>query len=160
MKHLIVIIALFTIAANAQVRRPRPTLPQMRTFEVKVDSVNVGTFTEISGLDSEIEIIEYQDGDDLVLRKRPGRVKYSDLVLKKGTIAQAGNQTLSQWWQSTINGNVQRKTIQVDLKDNTNQTVCTMTLYNTFPKSQKFTVGTKNDTEISFAVETMTSTCL
>lgn len=26
---------------------------------------------------------EYQDGDDLYLRKRPGRTKYSDIVLKK-----------------------------------------------------------------------------
>ena len=32
-----------------------------------------GFFTEVSGLGSESETVAYQDGDDLFLRKRPGR---------------------------------------------------------------------------------------
>jgi hypothetical protein len=32
----------------------------------------VGGFKSVSGFDSETEVVEYQDGDDIVLRKRPG----------------------------------------------------------------------------------------
>ncbi|MCB1185762.1 type VI secretion system tube protein Hcp [bacterium] len=31
-------------------------------------------------------VIEYQDGNDLILRKRPGRTKYSNITLKRGYI--------------------------------------------------------------------------
>ncbi|MCB1219403.1 MAG: type VI secretion system tube protein Hcp [Planctomycetales bacterium] len=31
-------------------------------------------------------VIEYQDGNDLILRKRPGRTKYSNITLKRGFI--------------------------------------------------------------------------
>jgi type VI protein secretion system component Hcp len=32
-------------------------------------------------------VVEYQDGNDLILRKRPGRVKYGDITLKRGMLA-------------------------------------------------------------------------
>lgn len=31
---------------------------------------------------SDAKVNEYQDGDDLILRKRPGRIKYGDVTLK------------------------------------------------------------------------------
>ena len=32
-------------------------------FRVEIDGVDVGAFTEVSGLDSETEVIEYRTGD-------------------------------------------------------------------------------------------------
>ena len=32
----------------------------------------VGGFKNVEGLDSTTEVVEYQDGDDMILRKRPG----------------------------------------------------------------------------------------
>jgi phage tail-like protein len=56
-------------------------------FKVEIEGVTAGHFTAVDGLDIEMEVIEYQDGDDLILRKRPGRVKYGDITLKKGYLA-------------------------------------------------------------------------
>ena len=53
-------------------------------FSVEIENVTVGRFKSVDGLDSETEVIEYQDGDDMILRKRPGRTKYSNVVLKRG----------------------------------------------------------------------------
>ena len=33
----------------------------------------IGGFKNMSGMDSETEVVEYQDGDDMTIRKRPGR---------------------------------------------------------------------------------------
>lgn len=42
-------------------------------------------FTEVDGLNlGETEIVEYAEGNDLFVRKLPGRTKYGNVTLKKG----------------------------------------------------------------------------
>ena len=53
-------------------------------FKVEIEGVTQGAFRNVEGLDSETEVVEFQDGDDIILRKRPGRTKYSNIVLKWG----------------------------------------------------------------------------
>ncbi|MBI2041254.1 MAG: phage tail protein [DPANN group archaeon] len=55
-------------------------------IKLEIDGVVVGSFKEISGLESETEIIEYQDGDDVIIRKLRGRVNYSSIALERGFI--------------------------------------------------------------------------
>jgi phage tail-like protein len=64
-------------------------------------------FSEVSGLSAEINVIEYRNGSDKVntVRKLPGLVKYSNIVLKRGI---TGDLTLWQWVSQAIQGNVQR----------------------------------------------------
>jgi YD repeat-containing protein len=45
---------------------------------------NTGRLTSVSGLESEADVVEYKDGDDITVRKRPGRIKYASLVFKRG----------------------------------------------------------------------------
>jgi phage tail-like protein len=54
-------------------------------FKVAIDGVTVGRFSECSGLTVELEVTEYQEGglNDFV-HKLPSRVKYPNLVLKRG----------------------------------------------------------------------------
>ena len=33
----------------------------------------IGGFKSLSGMDSKTDVIEYQDGDDVTIRKRPGK---------------------------------------------------------------------------------------
>lgn len=56
-------------------------------FILEIEGVTAGHFKNVGGLDSETQVVEYQDGDDLVLRKRPGRTKYSNITLKRGYTA-------------------------------------------------------------------------
>ena len=57
-------------------------------------SVDIGDFTdlpfqEVSGLDTETEVIEYRHGNSLTHStiKMPGLMKYGDITLKKGVFA-------------------------------------------------------------------------
>jgi phage tail-like protein len=75
-------------------------------FKIEIEGVTTGAFRNVEGLDSETEVIEYQDGDDLILRKRPGRTKYSNITLKRGYI---NNTELWEWRKAVIEGKVQRK---------------------------------------------------
>ncbi len=56
-------------------------------FALEVQGVLKGYFTEVNGLGSEHEIVEHKvvdaSGHDLVM-KIPGRMKYSDITLKRG----------------------------------------------------------------------------
>jgi len=66
------------------------------TFRLEIEGASVGAFKTVSGLESETEVIEYRDGTDPELtRKRPGRTKYSNIVLKRGYIG--GKDPLYDW---------------------------------------------------------------
>jgi phage tail-like protein len=56
-------------------------------FEVSIGSIT-GYFTEVSGLGSESEIVEHKiiakGAKESIIRKIPGRLKWGDIVLKRG----------------------------------------------------------------------------
>ncbi|MDP3093880.1 MAG: phage tail protein [bacterium] len=51
-------------------------------------------FKDISGLESETEIIEIKDGDDMTIRKRPGRTKYSNITLERAVFHDTSKNTI------------------------------------------------------------------
>ena len=75
-------------------------------FKVEIEGVTQGAFRNVEGIDSETEVVEFQDGDDIVLRKRPGRTKYSNITLKRGYI---NNHELWFWRKAVMDGKVERK---------------------------------------------------
>jgi phage tail-like protein len=83
-------------------------------FLIEIEDVRVGTIESIENLSAQLEILEYKDGDDLQIRKRPGRASYGDVTLKKGVVESSA---LWDWWQSLSDGKVERKKISVILAD-------------------------------------------
>ena len=67
-------------------------------------------FSEVELPAGEIEVIEYREGADRVnsARKLPGRVKYANVVLKRGI---TGQPELFEWWKSVRDGEVQRRNV-------------------------------------------------
>jgi phage tail-like protein len=64
----------------------------------------IGGFKSLSGMDSETEVVEFLEGGDSgVIRKLPGRTKYSNIVLKRGIIDSAQND-LWNWRKNIIDG--------------------------------------------------------
>jgi phage tail-like protein len=54
-------------------------------FKISIDNVTIGAFSECSGISVEYEILEYQEGgEDRYAHKLRGRLKYPNLVLKRG----------------------------------------------------------------------------
>ena len=124
-------------------------------FKVEINGVTAGAFKGVDGLSCEIEVIEYQDGDDLKLRKRPGRHKFGDITLKKGYIHET---QLEEWWKNTIEGKYDRRDISIILYDNMTNEICRWNCYECFPKAWKVSGldGKGNDVlteEIVFVVE-------
>ena len=126
-------------------------------FTVEIQGVAAGYFKGVDGINCEIEVIEFQDGDDLTLRKRPGRSKFGDVTLKKGYIVTAD---LQDWWKNAREGQYDRRDISIILNDNAGNEVRRWNLYGCWPKQWKVNSfdGKGNDVvteEISFVVEEM-----
>jgi hypothetical protein len=74
---LLLPLPLLLLNAPAEAKR-RPELDHIGAynFMVDIEGVNAGYFKNVDGISAEIEVIEYQNGDDpMTLRKRPGRAK-------------------------------------------------------------------------------------
>jgi phage tail-like protein len=97
--------------------RPRPYL-NFR-FVVEVDSLVAGGFTEVSGLEREIETEEYDEGgvNTHTHTLRAG-VTAPNLVLRRGL---TDADTLWDWLRQVADGDVERKTVLVFLQDATGQ---------------------------------------
>ncbi|HEX2644827.1 MAG TPA: phage tail protein, partial [Thermoanaerobaculia bacterium] len=85
-------------------------------FLVEIEGLVIGAFSEVSGLQVETMVHEYQEGgqNDYV-HKLPGPTRYpSNLVFKRGL---TDLQTLWTWHQEVTTGNVQRRNGTIYLLD-------------------------------------------
>src|SRR5262249_12178909 len=88
-------------------------------FRVEIDGLTAAAFSEVSGLESETDVIEYRTGTEPNLhRKLPGLTKYPNIVLKRG-ITQ--DDELWKWRQRVIEGNVDRRNGTIVLQDDSGQ---------------------------------------
>jgi phage tail-like protein len=88
------------------------------SFHVEIDGVDAGYFASLGGLRIDQEVIEYQDGDDSLVRKRPGRVRYGDIILRKGYMV---GTVLNDWIEASRFGvdEHSRRTVSIILTDHT-----------------------------------------
>ena len=81
--------------------------------------VIVGGFKSVSGMDSETEIVEFKQGNDLVVRKKPGRTTYNNIVLERGYTA---TDDLWQWRKNIEDGKIDRRAGSIIILDQDGQT--------------------------------------
>ncbi|MBV9670590.1 MAG: phage tail protein, partial [Acidobacteriales bacterium] len=66
---------------------PQPDLRYSQAhFLVEIDNIPKASFSEVTGLTAELEVIEYREGGDIngSVRKVQGLRKFSDLTLRRG----------------------------------------------------------------------------
>lgn len=99
------------------------------SFLVEIDGIALAAFTSVSGLGAAAEVIEYREGSDPVSssRKLPGRVKYPNVTLKRGITA---SRELWEWWQTVVDGPVQRRNVAIVLLDDSRTPVLRWLLRN------------------------------
>jgi len=150
------IAALLAPASLAETRAPEG--PRYG-FRVEIDGVEAGHFTGVDGLSIEMEVVEYQDGDDYVIRKRPGRAKFGDITLAREF---AGSDALSDWALASQQGSPEIRSVSIILCDNNSPhgspAIRTWHLPATWPSAWKVHGfdGKGNDVvteEITFVVE-------
>lgn len=105
--------------------RPRsrdPYLSARFAVQVKFEGETIAGFSEVTGLQVEIEIEEYREGgrNDYV-HQFAGKVRYpARLVLKHGFV---DNRVLWNWQKSIMDGKVQRQNLSIVLLDESNDKV-------------------------------------
>jgi phage tail-like protein len=84
-------------------------------FLVEINGVARAAFSEVGGLESETEVIEYRaGGEPTSVRKLPGLTKYANIVLRRGLTKDAD---LWNWRQTVVQGNVDRRNGSIILLD-------------------------------------------
>jgi phage tail-like protein len=74
----------------------------------------IGGFKTMSGMTSETEIIEFKQGNDKVVRKKPGRTTYSNIVLERGYTA---TDDLWLWRKNIEDGIIDRRAGTITVLD-------------------------------------------
>ncbi len=133
-------------------------VPQFR-FDVEIDDVGEVSFQEVSGLDMEVQSIDYRAGDspnDSVL-KIPGMNVYSNVSFKRGVYKD--DNKLYEWFnevRDNYNGPEHeevKKDIHINLRSDQDEIVMTWTLTNAFPV--KLTGTSLNAQANELAIETL-----
>ena len=89
-------------------------------FLVELDGIAQASFTECSGLSTTTEVIENREGgDNVTVRKLPGKTSYDNISLKRGLTSST---ELWDWRQQIIDGNVVRKNGSIVVFDLDNST--------------------------------------
>jgi phage tail-like protein len=85
-------------------------------FLVEINGLSVGGFSEVTGLQVEMEVQDYREGgQNTFVHKLAGPVRYpSNLMLKRGM---ADIDLLWGWYQAVLLGFVARQNISVILRD-------------------------------------------
>ena len=96
--------------------RRDPYLTFNFVVELGKDNLEVGGFTEVSGLQAEIEVQDYREGGlNVYIHKLPGPVRYpSNLVLKQGM---ADREILWEWCKKAMQGAIERRNVTIKLLD-------------------------------------------
>jgi phage tail-like protein len=125
------------------------------TVHFKVTFVGKGAiaFQEVSGLDTEYDVMEYRAGNspEFSTVRMPGLKKHSDITLKKGMFSD--DTTLFDYFSSIKMNTVARETVTIQLLDEAQEPLYTWTLKNAFPK--KVTGANLNAKTSEAAIEEM-----
>ena len=103
-------------------------------FKVTIGSKGEIAFQEVSGLDTEYDIIDYRAGNspEFTTVRMTGLKKHSDITLKKGMFKD--NTALFDYFASVKMNTVARETVTIQLLDEEHKPLFTWTLKNAVPK--------------------------
>src|SRR2546423_2041644 len=97
-------------------------------FLVEIDGITRAGFSEVSGLESETQVIEYRlGGESNTVRKLPGLTKYASIVLRRGVTQDA---ELWNWRKTVVQGNVDRRNGSIVLLDDDRTAVVRWNFFN------------------------------
>src|SRR6476646_1734393 len=89
-------------------------------FLIEIDGVVKGGFSEVSGLTTDTNIVEYREGHEGqgTTRKLPGLMKYNNIALKRGWTK---DRSLLNWRKQVIDGKTKRASGAIVLLDEARQ---------------------------------------
>ena len=86
-----------------------------RKFFVQIGNILEAAFSDVSGLNAEVEILSYEEGGcNAFVHKLPGRVKFPNVTLKRGV---TDSLDLWNWFVQATNGKIERRDVGILLFD-------------------------------------------
>ena len=121
-------------------------------FLVEIDGISSTAFSEVSGLELSIDVVDYREGNATGnnARKLPGLDRYSDVTLKRGLTQDA---SLWNWIKQVADGDISRATVSIVLLDQADNPVVRWRLRNAWPR--KWTGPVLNAKSSEVAIESL-----
>lgn len=121
-------------------------------FRVEIPGIATASFSEVSGLEVEIAVAEYREGNNKQnsVRKLAGLSKFSDITLKRGI---TDDSSLWNWINSASQGSISRQTMSIVLLDELHNDVIRWNLVNAWPRKWSGPVFNAKSNEV--ALETL-----
>ncbi len=128
-------VLLVSLAALALMAPVRPDAGRNTSFRLELDGSSLGFFKSVDGLGVEIEVVEFREGGDPIAKKLPGRVKVSDVTLKRGYV----NQSFFESWIQQVREAAPgfRKNLTLVVLDGHGTEVARYNLFECWPASWK-----------------------
>src|SRR3954466_2368243 len=80
-------------------------------FRVRIEGREAGGFSEVSGIQAEVEVLEVRaGGENTFVHKLPGPTKHGNLTLRRGV----ATLELWAWFADIVAGRVSRRTVSVE----------------------------------------------
>ena len=120
-------------------------------YKVEIDGLEAGGFSEVTGFDASIDVIENREGDmTQTPLKIPGLKKYGNITLKQGLV---DSMVLYEWMTAGLEGDVERKTLTITLLDIAGSPAASWQIINAWPV--KYTAPDFNATSSEVAIESL-----
>lgn len=118
-------------------------------YRVEIEGMEQAGFSEVSGFDATVDVIEYRQGDDQVNSsvKLPGLTKYGNVTLKWGM---SESTQFYEWVINTSNGQIERKTVTIILLDDEGNDKATWQMINAWPTKYSAPDFNASSSEVAF----------
>jgi phage tail-like protein len=120
-------------------------------YKVEIDGIDAGGFSEATGFDASIDVVEYREGDmETTPSKIPGLKRYGNITLRQGLV---DSTAIYDWMITGVNGAVDRKTITITLLDEEGAPCGSWQVINAWP--MRYTAPDFNATASEIAIESI-----
>ncbi|KUO71254.1 MAG: phage tail protein [Desulfosporosinus sp. BRH_c37] len=127
-------------------------------FKVEFDGVESAGFSEVSGEDVSVDVVEYREGNEIrtTPRKLSGLTKYGNITLKWGVI---GTMEMMEWLHTVASDNtagptgIARKNLVIKMLDDTGADGPSWEIINAWP--MHYTGPTFNGLGSEIAIDTL-----
>ncbi len=124
-------------------------------FKVEISGVTQGAFMDVVGLESTTDIVEYNDGESMFVRKRPGLNSCSNITLRRGFV---NTDELWNWRKAVADGKVERKSGSIIICDDEGGEIMRYNFFEAWPCRWRLSALRANESkalieEIELAVE-------